>query len=57
MKRAIRIAVLMVGVVGTYVMASVPRVPALDGGPIPLCPPQQQQQGKCSQTAGQPMMR
>lgn len=39
MKRAIRTSVLMIGLVGTYVMAAVPQVPALDGGSIPVCPP------------------
>jgi hypothetical protein len=39
MKRAIRIAILMVGLVGTFVAAAVQQVPAQDGGPIPLCPP------------------
>jgi hypothetical protein len=39
MKRAIRTSVLVIGLVGTYVMAAVPQVPALDGGSIPLCPP------------------
>ncbi|MGA8761733.1 MAG: hypothetical protein WB562_02500 [Candidatus Sulfotelmatobacter sp.] len=39
MKRLIRISILMVGLVGTYVAAAIPQVPALDGGPIPLCPP------------------
>ena len=39
MKRAIRTSLLMIGLVGTYVMAAVPQVPALDGGPLPLCPP------------------
>ncbi len=39
MKRAIRIAILMVGLVGTFIAASVQQVPAQDGGPIPLCPP------------------
>jgi hypothetical protein len=41
MKQAIRISVLMFGLVGTYVAAAVPQVPAPDGGPILLCPPQQ----------------
>jgi hypothetical protein len=41
MKRAIRIAILMVGVVGTFVAAAVQQVPAQDGGPIILCPPKQ----------------
>jgi hypothetical protein len=39
MKRAIRISVLIVGLVGTYVAAAVPQVAAPDGGPILLCPP------------------
>jgi hypothetical protein len=39
MKRAIRISLLMVGLVGTFIAATVQQVPALDGGPIPLCPP------------------
>ena len=39
MKRAIRIAILMVGLVGTFIAASVQQVPAQDGGPLPLCPP------------------
>jgi hypothetical protein len=47
MKRAIRISVLMFGLVGTYVAAAVPQVPAPDGGPLPLCPPQQQLEGRC----------
>jgi hypothetical protein len=39
MKQMIRAAVLMLGLVGTFVAASVNQVPALDGGSIPLCPP------------------
>jgi hypothetical protein len=39
MKRAIRIAILTVGLVGTFVAAAVQLVPAMDGGPILLCPP------------------
>lgn len=39
MKRAIRISLLMLGLMGTFIAASVQPVPALDGGPIPLCPP------------------
>lgn len=35
MKRSIRAAVLMFALVGAYVLAAVPQVPALDGGPIP----------------------
>jgi hypothetical protein len=47
MKQAIRISILMFGLVGTYVAAAVPQVPAPDGGPILLCPPQLQLQGRC----------
>jgi hypothetical protein len=39
MKKAIRISVLMVGLVGTFIAATVQQVPALDGDPIPTCPP------------------
>jgi len=39
MKRAIRIAILIVGLVGTFIVAAVPTVPAADGGPIFVCPP------------------
>ncbi|HKH99593.1 MAG TPA: hypothetical protein VJ999_10830 [Candidatus Sulfotelmatobacter sp.] len=39
MKRAIRISILMVGLVGTFVAAAVQQVPAADGGPILVCPP------------------
>jgi hypothetical protein len=39
MKRTIRIAVLMVGLVGTFIAAAVQQVPAADGGPLMLCPP------------------
>jgi hypothetical protein len=58
MKQVVRISVLMCGLVGTYVAAAVPQVPAPDGGPILVCPPQQQleaQRGKCVQLP--PMMR
>jgi len=41
MKRTIRIAVLIVGIVGTFMAAAVPQVPAADGGPLILCPPRQ----------------
>lgn len=34
MKRAIRIAVLIVGLACTYLAASIPQVPAADGGPL-----------------------
>lgn len=39
MKRTIRIAILMIGLVGTFVTAAVQMVPAQDGGPLILCPP------------------
>ena len=38
MKRALRIAILMVGLVGTFIAAAVEQVPAQDGGPLPMCP-------------------
>jgi hypothetical protein len=41
MKRTIRIAILIVGLVGTFMAAAVPQVPAADGGPLILCPPRQ----------------
>jgi hypothetical protein len=47
MKRAIRISILMVGLVGTFIAAAVQQVPAADGGPLLLCPPKQQ---NCSTT-------
>jgi hypothetical protein len=57
MKHAVRISVLMFGLVGTYVAAAVPQVPAPDGGPILTCPPQQQLQGtKCNPNNGLPPM-
>jgi len=56
MKQVIRISVLMCSLVGTYVAAAVPQVPAPDGGPILTCPPSQQLQGKCSQGNGLPPM-
>ena len=39
MKRAIRTLILIVGLVGTFIAATVPQVPAADGGPLPMCPP------------------
>jgi hypothetical protein len=39
MKRAVRMLVLMLGLVSTYMVAAVPRIPVLDSGPIPKCPP------------------
>ena len=38
MKKAIRMSILIVGLVGTFVAATVQQVPALDGGPILTCP-------------------
>lgn len=39
MKRAIRVAILIVGIVGTFVVAAIQPVPAAaDGGPIITCP-------------------
>jgi hypothetical protein len=56
MKQKIRISVLMLSLVGAYVAAAIPQVPAQDGGPILLCPPQQQLQGKCTGGNGLPPM-
>jgi len=56
MKRTLRISILMFGLVGTYVLAAVPQVPAPDGGPILTCPPQQQLQGRCAGGNGLPPM-
>ena len=36
MKRTVRMVILMVGLVGTFVSAAVPQVAAPDGGPIPV---------------------
>jgi hypothetical protein len=55
MKYAIRISILMLGLVGTYVAAAVPQVAAPDGGPILLCPPSQPK-SKCDPGLP-PMMR
>jgi hypothetical protein len=55
MKQTIRISILMLGLVGTYVAAAVPQVPAPDGGPILTCPPQQQLQNRCSGNGLPPM--
>ena len=51
MKQVVRISILMLGLVGTYIAAAVPKFAAADGGPIITCPPQQQLQQKCG---GQP---
>ncbi len=39
MKRAVRIAILIVGLVGTFAVATVQSIPVADGGPILVCPP------------------
>jgi hypothetical protein len=39
MKQAIRISILMGGLVGTLIVAAVPQVPATDGGTILVWPP------------------
>ena len=39
MKRAIRMVVLMVGLVCTYVAVAAPMIPSPEGGPMPLCNP------------------
>jgi hypothetical protein len=57
MKHAVRISVLMIGLMGTYVAAAVPQVPAPDGGPILVCPPQQQQMEKCPPHGGPPKVQ
>jgi hypothetical protein len=38
MKRSLRALLLLVGLVGTFAYAAVPKAPA-PGGPIPLCDP------------------
>ena len=38
-KLAIRIAILTLGMVGTFVAASFQPISAADGGPLVLCPP------------------
>ncbi len=38
MKRSLRALLLLVGLVGTFAYAAVPKV-ATPGGPMPLCPP------------------
>ncbi len=39
MKNAIRLVVLMLGLVTTYVALAAPMLPAPDGGPMPTCRP------------------
>ncbi len=38
MKRSLRALLLLVGLVGTFAYAAVPKIPTHDG-PMPLCPP------------------
>jgi hypothetical protein len=38
-KHAIRIAILIAGLVGSFLAANVRTVPVADGGPIMVCPP------------------
>ncbi len=38
MKRSLRALLLLVGLVGTFAYAAIPKAPAPDG-PMPLCPP------------------
>ena len=47
MKRSVRIAILILGLVGTFIAAAAPQVPAADGGPLILCPPRST---KCQST-------
>lgn len=56
MKQTLRISVLMFGMLGTLFSVAVPQVPAPDGGPIIVCPAQQQLQGKCNNGGGLPLM-
>jgi hypothetical protein len=39
MNRALRMVILIVGIVGALAPITVPQVAAMDGGSIPLCPP------------------
>jgi hypothetical protein len=55
MKQVVRVSILMLGLVGTYVAAAVPKFAAPDGGPIITCPPQQQLQQKCTSEQKPPM--
>ncbi len=41
MKRSLRALLLLVGLVGTFAYAAIPKAPPQDGGPMPLCPPKQ----------------
>jgi hypothetical protein len=50
MKHAVRVTILLFGLVGTYVATAAPQVPAPDGGPILTCPPG----AKCPKGTGLP---
>ena len=50
MKHGVRMLVLMLSLVGTY-MAAAPRVPVLGSGPIPLCPPKSTQLHRIKKTS------
>lgn len=39
MKRAVRMLILMVGLIGVYEALAAPTMPAPDGGPLPMCNP------------------
>ena len=45
MKRSLRALLLLVGLVGTYAYGSIPRVAPHEIGPMPLCPPKNQNCG------------
>jgi len=51
-KLAIRIAILTVGMVGTFIAASFQPISAADGGPIVICPPGDK---KCVKTTLPPL--
>ncbi len=45
MKQALRISILMFGLLGTFLSVATPQVPTPDGGPIILCPEAKCQSG------------
>lgn len=40
MKRAVRLLIVVVGLIGAYVTVAAPVLQAFDGGPIPMCNPE-----------------
>ena len=53
-KLAIRVAVLVVAMVGTFIAGNFQPVSAADGGPLILCPPRQQvARAPCPRSANQ----